>query len=413
MNIFVDITLCISTMKRTLNILSKTLCLLLLCTGLMFSGCTDKPLDDGKTEQPEQPEQPENPEQPDQPEQPEPEVDYSSATDLSSSESANCYIISESGVYKFKAVKGNSASSVGNVAVVSTLWETFGTSDVPAVGDLVSDVCYMDGYVAFKTASVFKEGNAVVAAKDADGNILWSWHLWFTDEPKGQVYYNLAGTLMNRNLGATSAAPGDVGALGLLYQWGRKDPFLGSSSISSDVLAQSTAIWPASVMSDKNVGTIEYAVANPMTFITMNYYNRDWYFDEVGSTDTDNDRWNDSSDRKTFYDPCPAGWRIPDMVWGLAADEMSLIRYDFDGTNKGMNFSKFFGDDSVIWYPAPGYRDGDKNGELSQVSVLGAYWSTIPTTFPARVMELFYDSYMDCNSYANRAYALSVRCIKD
>ena len=36
--------------------------------------------------------------------------------------------------------------------------------------------------------------------------------------------------MMDRNLGATSATPGNVGSLGLLYQWGRKDPFLGSSS---------------------------------------------------------------------------------------------------------------------------------------------------------------------------------------
>ena len=387
--------------------------MLLLCTGLMFTGCTDKPLDDGKTEQPEQSGQPENPEQPEQPEQPEPEVDYSSAIDLSSSESANCYIISESGVYKFKAVKGNSASSLGEVALATTLWETFGTSDVPSVGDLVSDVCYMDGYIAFKTASVFKEGNAVVAAKNADGNILWSWHLWFTDKPQGQVYYHDAGTLMDRNLGATSATPGDVGALGLLYQWGRKDPFLGSSSISSDVLAQSTATWPESVMSDENVGTIAYAVANPMTFITENYYNRDWYFDAVGSTATDNSRWEDSSHDKTVYDPCPAGWSIPDNIWGHAADETSSMRYNFDETNKGMNFSKLFGDDSVIWFPAPGRNYTNKDGALEKVSVFGAYWTAQTTTYPARIFELYYDSYVDFNSFGNRVYALSVRCIKD
>lgn len=399
-------------MKRTLNILSKTLCLLLF-TGVLFTACTEKPIDDGNTDQPGQTDQPEQPEEPEQPEQPAPEVDYSSAIDLSSTESANCYIVSEAGVYKFKAVKGNSTAYCSEVASVTTLWETFGTSDVPSVGDLVSDVCYMDGYIAFKTASVFKEGNAVVAAKDADGNILWSWHLWFTDKPQEQVYYHDAGTLMDRNLGATSATPGDVGALGLLYQWGRKDPFLGSSSISSDVLAQSTATWPESVMSDENVGNIAYAVANPMTFITENYYNRDWYFDEVGSTDTDNDRWNDSSDRKTIYDPCPAGWRIPENIWGLAADETSLMRYDFDETNKGMNFSKLFGDDSVIWYPAPGYNYTSKTGALANVSVSGAYWTILPTTFPARTFELYHDSYVDFNTYANRAYALSVRCIKD
>ena len=157
------------------------------------------------------------------------DLDVSSAIDLSLAASANCYIISEAGLYKFKTVKGNSTTSVGSVASASILWETFGTDTAPEPSDLISGVCYKDGYIAFKTADTFKEGNAVIAAKDASGNILWSWHIWLTDQPQAQVYNNDAGTMMDRNLGATSATPGDVGALGLLYQWGRKDPFLGSS----------------------------------------------------------------------------------------------------------------------------------------------------------------------------------------
>ena len=79
--------------------------------------------------------------------------------------------------------------------------------------DLISGCCYEDGYIAFKTADTFKEGNAVIAAKDADGKILWSWHIWLTDQPEEHVYNNNAGTMMDRNLGATSATPGDVPAV--------------------------------------------------------------------------------------------------------------------------------------------------------------------------------------------------------
>jgi hypothetical protein len=403
-------------MKRTFDLLYKASCLL-LAAGVLFTACTEKPIDNEKTDQSGQTNHPEKPDQPDEPDDPDqhyPEVDYSSAIDLSSSESSNCYIVSEGGVYKFKAVKGNSSASLGEVASVSTLWETDGTADVLLAGDLVFEVRYEDGYVAFKTADGFKEGNAVVAAKDASGNILWSWHLWFTDEPKGQVYHNEAGSLMDRNLGATSATPGEVGSLGLLYQWGRKDPFLGSASISSHELAQSTAEWPESVVSSEETGTVAYAVANPMTFITMNSYNKDWYFDGEGSTETDNTRWEDSSHEKTIYDPCPAGWRIPDNIWGLAADaESSSIRHTFDETNMGMNLSGVYGDDSTIWYPASGGRDGDKKGELADVAVWGEYWAAVPTTYPAHTMKVNYDGYVDINTYANRAHALSVRCIKD
>ena len=177
------------------------------------------------------------------------DLDVASATDLSSSGSANCYIISESGLYKFKPVKGNSNESVGNIASASLLWESFGTSIVPEPLDLISAFGYKGGYIVFQTADTFKEGNAVIAAKDADGNILWSWHIWFTDQPHGQEYYNNAGTMMDRNLGAISATPGDVGALGLLYQWGRKDPFLSASTISSNIQAESTITWPSAVSS--------------------------------------------------------------------------------------------------------------------------------------------------------------------
>ena len=97
-----------------------------------------------------------------------------------------------------------------------------------------------------------------------------------TDKPQGQVYYNNAGTMMDRNLGATSATPGDVGALGLLYQWGRKDPFLGGGSISSNTVAKSTGTWPSAVSSDSNTGTIAYATSNPTTFIMRNSNNYDW-----------------------------------------------------------------------------------------------------------------------------------------
>jgi hypothetical protein len=144
----------------------------------------------------------------------------SSYLSLSSSGTANSYIVSGQGAYMFETVKGNSRTSVGNVISAEVLWESFGTDIQPQVGDLIKYVSYNDGYIAFHTSDVFKEGNAVIAAKDASGTILWSWHIWLTDEPQGQVYYNNAGTMMDRNLGATSATPGDVGALGLLYQWG-------------------------------------------------------------------------------------------------------------------------------------------------------------------------------------------------
>ena len=336
------------------------------------------------------------------------------AVDLSEDGTANSYIVSQKGAYKFSTVKGNSSESVGAVASAEVLWESFGTDVTPNVGDLVKNVVYSDGYIAFQTADTFKEGNAVIAAKDASGTILWSWHIWLTDEPQGQVYYNNAGTMMDRNLGATSATPGDVGALGLLYQWGRKDPFLGSSLIDSDAEANSTLTWPSVVESNSTNGTIEYASANPTTFIIGNSDNSDWYY--TGDTSTDNTRWTESDKSKSIYDPCPSGWRVPDGssngVWSTALGSPSSYCGTYDGTNEGMNFSGKFGSASTIWYPASGYRYGHHGG-LTVVGVLGSYWSASPILYNAYFLYFNYDGNFSPLFDYNRAHGYSVRCVRE
>ena len=299
-------------------------------------------------------------------------VNISNIPDLSSEGTANCYIVSASGINRFPAVKGNSNTSVGRVASVEVLWESFGTSTAPNVGDLIKSTFYSDGYVLFETASSFREGNAVIAAKDASGTILWSWHIWLTDEPEKCVYANNAGTMMDRNLGATSATPGDVGALGLLYQWGRKDPFLGSSSISSSVEAKSTITWPSAVSSSSSRGTIAYAITHPTTFITGNYNNDDWYYSVDSSTD--NTRWQST---KTIYDPCPAGWRVPDggdnSVWKKAGFPLGNYAYNYEYSDEGMLFGSSISS-PVTWYPAAGFCNGNLR-ELFNTGHDGNYWS--------------------------------------
>lgn len=339
------------------------------------------------------------------------------AVNLSESGTANSYIVSSAGSYKFTPTKGNSSESVGAVASAEVLWESFGTDVTPNVGDLVENVKYADGAISFDTPSTFKEGNAVIAAKDASGNILWSWHIWLTDEPQGQVYYNNAGTMMDRNLGATSATPGDVGALGLLYQWGRKDPFLGSSSISESVEAASTITWPSAVSSNSSKGTIEYATAYPTVFITNNIYNDDWYYTGVANF-TDNTRWTESSSAKSIYDPCPAGWRVPDGtsngVWPKAlGSSISFYSHPCDNTNKGRNFSGKFGADQTIWYPASGSRNND-HSRLGIVGSTGRYWSASPCDENAYILYFSNDDgRVTPSDYFCRSYGYSVRCVRE
>ena len=265
-------------------------------------------------------------------------------------------------------------------------------------------------------ADTFREGNALIAARDASGNILWSWHIWLTDQPKGQAYNNGAGVMMDRNLGATSSTKGDVGALGLLYQWGRKDPFLGSSSIIDNIEAESTITWPSPVSSSSSTGTISFATSHPTTFITSDSNNYDWYY--TGSSSTDNTRWRSS---KTVYDPCPAGWRVPnggsDGVWSKAFGTSSSWgnSSNWDSSNKGMDFSgtdKKLGSSGPIWYPASGYRNSS-DGALSLVGGNGSYWSVSPNGKYAFSLGFNDNGCIDPANYNYRTSRRSVRCLQE
>lgn len=323
---------------------------------------------------------------------------YSEIVNLSEKGTSNCYIVSDVGVYKFDPVKGNSNESVGAISYVEVLWETFGTDKLPIAGDLIKNVKYADGVICFETSPKYKEGNAVIAAKDAAGTILWSWHIWLTDQPEEQEYYNNAGTMMDRNLGATSATPGDVGALGLLYQWGRKDPFLGSSSISGNNRANSTSVWPEAVSFywNREDATISYITKNPMTLV------RDWYFPSESAP-----CWEIEKD---IYDPCPVGWRVPDEhIWSKATGSNDIADFKYDSTNRGMNFSGKFGSMQTIWYPA----SGSSRSTLEDVGVFGLYWSTKSYDDDTAGYLILTDDSKFYLSQLGKERAYSVRCLKE
>jgi len=317
---------------------------------------------------------------------------------------ANCYIVSEAGTYKFKTVKGNSTTSVGAVASVAVLWESFGTSRAPSVGDLVTSVSYDDNYIIFSTGGQFptKKGNAVIAAKDANDNILWSWHIWLTAAPSVHVYRNGAGSVMDRNLGATLASQ-EVGALGLLYQWGRKDPFLGSSSKSGGNRAASTLTWPAAVMVQDNSNDTELnlrtSIQNPTTFIRNNgVVPNDWY-----CTDTTYKNDNLWKNVKTIYDPCPPGYRVPDdAIW---------VDAGFDSRMNAGSYGCYFSvldPSGDVWYPAAG---SISNGSLAFVGGRGGYWScTVDGGYYSNLLNFIMYASPILPYALNRSYGQSVRC---
>ena len=332
------------------------------------------------------------------------EEDTKTYIDLSVAGTANCYLIQQAGDYKFKAVIGNTDGTVGNVKNVEVLWESFGTKEMPNAGDLIASVSYKNGYIRFSTPENFRDGNAVIAAKNSKGTILWSWHVWCAEEGwQEQVYYNDAGTMMDRNLGATSATPGEVGALGLMYQWGRKDPFMGASSINESILAVSTGTW--NVTSEEVSPT--KAEENPMTFYTNN-----------GSSPVlPNISW---SSAKTAHDPCPAGWRVPDGgengVWAKAFGSSESATISYDSVNCGMNFTGLFGDAETIWYPGTDYLN-HMNGYPNNACTFGYCWSCSHSKINGNreAYLMYYSQWNDLGvSVSNmRAFGYPVRCLKE
>ena len=338
--------------------------------------------------------------------------------DLSETVSANCYLVSGAGTYKIKTVKGNTADDVESVASASVLWESYGTDTAPVVGSLVHSVSYAGGYITFKTTGLL--GNAVIAAKDAGGNIVWSWHIWCSPTPLSemdQAYYNAAGTkvftMLDRNLGAVNMTPGSVGSLGLLYQWGRKDPFLGSSSITTAVRAASTITWPTYVTSDATYGTIAWAIAHPTTFIGGDATSKDWLQDGAGKENT---RWQSS---KGIYDPCPGGYKVPyangkNYVWRSAIEgNVGSVSAPeaYDANTRCMTLTSVFHTTTPCYYPLCGYG-GNASGGFIAVGEKALYWSCAPSG--TSVVELYIQTSGTINAWYTdkRANLASVRCVK-
>lgn len=291
-------------------------------------------------------------------------------TDLSAVQTANSYVVSKTGFYKFKVTtRGNGVTGLNIVQGNSSFYRTFdaglgaGISDIDKVdvlwwqGDLsegsqfstfvagnpsseqIAEECPViildngrveDGYaMIYVRANEHTYGNVGLAAYDVNGNILWSWHIWI--HPEIQVVRLGDYTVMDRNLGATYAPASDTdfnsanffANLGLYYQWGRKDPYFQPQSRETkdnstcNWFEKTTSGWikrTHNITSPKNA--IQQSVQNPLKFYeSSNSYWQTSYTNYQGEA---NDLWGyvgsfqakGESFAKTMYDPCPPGYRV-------------------------------------------------------------------------------------------------------
>ena len=233
------------------------------------------------------------------------DIDPGLATSVDNEASANCYVIEEAGLYKFKAYMGNSTEMISGGEHAEILWETAGNADPIESRSVIKGVSFdaETNYVCFQTPNPLKPGNALIAVVDAQGAVLWSWHIWIPATPvtaKEESNFAATGKVMSRNLGAlvdaTIAAPTPAESFGLLYQWGRKDPFPGLCGDSP------VAVAGTAVTAQEGPVTVAESIQHP-TVISFKA-SKDWQNDSDPST-----LWLEAS--KTVYDPCPPGYMLP------------------------------------------------------------------------------------------------------
>lgn len=354
---------------------------------------------------------------------------------LSESGTSNCYLITHRGQYSFNAtVKGNGKSSEGlsapeklSPAGAKLVWQS--------VKGMIQNVSYKDGVITFFANN--KKGNALFAATDAAGNIIWSWHIWFPSAEVGSLSTKSGDQIMTFNLGAMNAKAGDVSSYGLLYQWGRKDPFPGAPRANNgdismigvevyDIDGKTVKIGKTyatgSEIESSGLTHLQYAIANPTVVISNAYQytdqnNRSWLCKaELNDALWGNPKGNERTEgeytvvgSKSYYDPCPKGWRVPpvrvfqhltatggmawatgttdNLVWGDLGGETTVLVADIDKDGKisingdwklGWHFYMNKAGGNYSYFPATTRYDGGAALLMgSMVGDWGNYWINV------------------------------------
>jgi hypothetical protein len=242
------------------------------------------------------------------------------------------------------------------------------------------------------------EGNALVGVyNDANANgvrdtgegFLWSWHIWVTNYKP----VDAGGGFMDRNLGAMNPTPGDPGAIGLHYQFGRKDPFPAATTINGNTPREIYNSSGEKVTFFAEINTLlSYSVNNPTNFSSSwSGSNGDASWDNAG---------------KTAYDPCPSGWKIP--AGGQPFGDQTGSTLVKNGTKLGASNALIGG-----WYPYGGIRTSAS--VIANTGSRGYFHG-------AKAKQSDNAYYLDINSngtvkpggdVATRSQGLSVRCVRE
>ena len=301
-------------------------------------------------------------------------------------------------------------------------------------------------------ADKIKNGNAVIAVKNATGTVMWSWHLWFdyddalatipvvnhqghtynfTKHTLGFAYRKWDGSTYDKprvtrlkveqgipNGGMKKFAyiditqnPGSAKEISAtFYQFGRKDAMPGVRTVSD-----------GSFIANGDNISIQNTIQHPESYYS---YTPSWFGDppvgytyaNLWSANNTTDGFNDNLVVKTVYDPCPAGFKMP------ASNAFSSFTTTGNGTSWLPDFNVSGGWDmgwnfkgtgtNTLYFPALGYRVGFGD-QVYYVGTFGCYWAATPySTIYGCFLDVHYE-YLQPRYHTNRTFGISVRPVAE
>lgn len=311
-------------------------------------------------------------------------------------------------------------------------------------------------------------GNALIGAFDESGKVIWSWHIWICAEMYQTETHQInhdefldtwqytGYQVMDRNLGALSAKPLDiisetdrvklgikntnavprnewgVAAMGLQYQWGRKDPFIGPAYSNDNFDSNNETgllpvehyyeVWGVNGDGEDKTTTvdntsftsynaIDYTIVHPTQLVhwthtddestalvsyTKNGVQQGQY---LWGTNQGLSHTNRDLGTKTIYDPCPVGYRVPpvDAFYFKHPDNTNVNKNSFDHNFRyNIVFIPHYAKHFLMSY---GSSVKDQEGEEAAQTAYGNLLSTLDS----------YDSEYEQNEYqwGNHSYWLN------
>lgn len=265
---------------------------------------------------------------------------------------ANCYVVSRPGDYRIPLIYGSAVKNgVTNAAAYTNGGGTYQAAFVNYKGRQITapnietdtltsaasaelsladenniftnvSLATIGGekFLCFKVASVPAVGaNGILAIKDNNGNIMWSWHIWVWGDSLATVRltnhtgYNY--DILPVNLASKWDDSSKAHIKNWYYQWGRKDPMCPPASYNASAFH---TLYGVRTWGNEMGKEVNFSIQKPFNYFTLyeNTYNKwntlntfcnfwDANANSMGAYD------NLASVVKTVYDPCPAGFTLP------------------------------------------------------------------------------------------------------